>query len=243
MRRILSSGRPAILAPQLGRLVVLGVDRDQQAVLGQAELARDQVPGELDGEVLEVVAEGEVAEHLEEGVVARGIADVLQVVVLAAGAHALLRGDGAAVVAGLGAGEDVLELHHAGVGEQQRRVVVGNQRRGGHDLVTVGLEVVKKVGADLVGAVHGIHIVRSRRAVPACGPSVRFRRAPQLGRPAVMRRAGRPGERAGSQRERIADALARAGRGCKAAQGRETGPRGAPDARLRVGRARKTGGR
>jgi hypothetical protein len=73
------------LGPQLGRLVVLGIDGDQQAVLGQAELLRHQVPGQLDRQVLEVVAEGEVAQHLEEGVVARRVADVLQVVVLAAG--------------------------------------------------------------------------------------------------------------------------------------------------------------
>jgi hypothetical protein len=41
--------------------------------------------------VLEIVAEREVAEHLEEGVMTRGIADVVEVIVLAAGAHALLR--------------------------------------------------------------------------------------------------------------------------------------------------------
>jgi hypothetical protein len=46
--------------------------------------------------VLEIVAEREVAQHLEEGVVARRVADVFQVVVLAAGAHAFLRGHGAA---------------------------------------------------------------------------------------------------------------------------------------------------
>ena len=49
------------------------------------------VPGELDGALLEIVAEGEIAEHLEEGVVARGVADIVEVVVLAAGAHAFLR--------------------------------------------------------------------------------------------------------------------------------------------------------
>ncbi len=70
---------------------------DQQAVGGQAELLGDQVPGELDRALLEVVAEREVAQHLEEGVMARGVADILQVVVLAAGAHALLRSRGAAV--------------------------------------------------------------------------------------------------------------------------------------------------
>ena len=77
---------------------------------------------------LEVVAEGEVAEHLEEGVVARGVADVLEVVVLAARAHAALRAGRAHVGALLLAEEHVLELHHAGVGEQQRRIVAGHER-------------------------------------------------------------------------------------------------------------------
>ena len=45
--------------------------------------------------VLEVVAEREVAEHLEERGVPRGRADVVEVGVLAAGAHHLLRGDDA----------------------------------------------------------------------------------------------------------------------------------------------------
>ena len=80
-----------------------------------------ELPGVGDGVALEVVAEAEVAEHLEEGVVAAGEADVFEVVVLAAGADALLAGGGAGVVAALGAEEDVLELVHAGVGEEQGR--------------------------------------------------------------------------------------------------------------------------
>src|SRR5207249_2087249 len=81
-----------------------------------------------------------VAQHLEEGVVARGEADVLEIVVLSARAHALLAGGGAAVVAALAAGEDVLELVHAGVGEEQRRVVLGNERGALHSLVPPLLE-------------------------------------------------------------------------------------------------------
>ena len=72
--------------------VVHGVDQPlgiDGAGLGQ------QLVGEGDGVGLEVVAEREVAQHLEERVVARGAADVLEVVVLAAGAHALLRAGGA----------------------------------------------------------------------------------------------------------------------------------------------------
>ena len=39
-----------------------------------------------DGLLLEVIAEAEIAEHLEEGVVARGVADIVEIVVLAPGA-------------------------------------------------------------------------------------------------------------------------------------------------------------
>jgi hypothetical protein len=59
------------------------------------EFLGDQVPGSSIATFLEIVAEGEIAEHLEEGVVARGVADIVEIVVLAAGAHAFLRGDGA----------------------------------------------------------------------------------------------------------------------------------------------------
>ena len=128
MRMIRLSGRPAIFFQRLKASSSSAKTVAVSLFLRQAETLGDEVPGELDGDVLEVVAEREVAEHLEEGVVAGGIADVLQVVVLAAGAHAFLRRRRALVVALLGAGEDVLELHHAGVGEQQRRVVARHQR-------------------------------------------------------------------------------------------------------------------
>ena len=76
-----------------------------------------------DGVGFEVVAEGEVAEHFEERVVAAGVADVFEIVVFAAGADAFLGGGGAVVVAAFEAQENLLELVHAGVGEEQRGVV------------------------------------------------------------------------------------------------------------------------
>ena len=72
----------------------------------------------MDRLALEIISEGEIPQHLEEGVVARGVADVLEIVVLAPGAHAALSGSGAQVVALFPAEKEVLELHHAGVGEQ-----------------------------------------------------------------------------------------------------------------------------
>jgi hypothetical protein len=114
------------LQPDVVGLVVLGVDGGPELVLGQLEVHGEQFPGELDRVVLEVVAEAEVAQHLEERVVARGVAHVLEVVVLAAGADALLAGGGAVVGPLVEAQEHVLELVHPGVGEQQRRVVAGH---------------------------------------------------------------------------------------------------------------------
>ena len=143
-------GHARDLLPEALGVVVLAKDGDVEPVFGQAEVLGEQLPGEGDGFLLEVVAEGEVAEHLEEGVVAAGVADVLEIVVLAAGADALLRGGGARVVALFEAQEDVLELVHAGVGEQQRGVVGGHQRRAADDAVAVRREEVEKLLADLV---------------------------------------------------------------------------------------------
>ena len=165
MRQKLSRGRDAddALVRQARRscchsacgVVVLGVDRDQQPVLGQPELLGDQVPGEFDRALLEIVAEGEIPQHLEEGVVARGIARHCR------GRCACRRParisatwSRARVGALLRAGEDVLELHHAGIGEHQGRIVARHQRRRRHDLMAVAREIVEEGRSDLVDAAH-----------------------------------------------------------------------------------------
>ena len=147
---------PGDLLPVARGIVVGVVDGDGQAVLGKPELLGDQVPGKLDRALLEIVAERKIAEHLEEGVVAGGVADIVEVIVLAAGAHAFLRGRGARIGPLLQPGEDVLELHHAGIGEHQRRVVARHQRARRHDLVTVLLEIVEKRRPDFVHATHAV---------------------------------------------------------------------------------------
>ncbi len=147
-------GQARDLAPEQSRLLVLGIDGDQEAICGEAELAGDEFPGELDGDVLEIVAEAEIAQHLEERVVAGGVADIVEVVVLAPGAHAFLGGGGAPVGPRLLAEEDVLELHHAAIGEEEARVVARHERRARHDGVIVAGEEVEKGGADVVAARH-----------------------------------------------------------------------------------------
>jgi hypothetical protein len=120
-------GDPDMVQPQVGRFIVVDVDRHPQALGGQPEFFGEQPPGKFDRFFLEIVAETEVAEHLEEGVMPRRIADVLEVVVLATRPHAALAGDRAFVVALFLAKEHILELHHPGVGEQQRRVIRGHE--------------------------------------------------------------------------------------------------------------------
>ena len=148
-------GKAGNLGPQTRGLVILGVNRDEQPVAPEAELAHDEIPGQLDRAFLEIIAEREIAEHLEKRVVPGGVTDVFEIVMLAAGAHAFLRGRGALIRALLDPGEHVLELHHAGVGEQQGRVVARHQRAGRHDLVPVPGEIVEKGGADIVDGLHG----------------------------------------------------------------------------------------
>ncbi len=140
--------------PEIERGVVVVIDGDGQPVLGEAVVAGEEIPGEFDRILLEIVAEGEVAEHLEERVVARGIADVVEVVVLAPGANAFLRGDGARVGTLFDAGEDVLELDHAGVGEHEGRVVARHERARRRGRVAVPFEELEKARSDLVDAAH-----------------------------------------------------------------------------------------
>ena len=79
------------VAPDLLGLVVVLVHRDPEAIRVELQHARVELPRPRDRVGLEVVAEAEVAEHLEEREVAVRAADVVEVVVLAAGPDALLR--------------------------------------------------------------------------------------------------------------------------------------------------------
>src|SRR6185295_6518474 len=127
---------------------------------------RQQIPRIRDRLALEVIAELPVAEHLEEGVMPGRVADVLEVVVLASGAKAALDVGGAHVAARLGAQENILELHHAAVGEQQGRIVGRHERRRRNDRVSVRGKVVEKLAADVVGFHRGNGCGTARRSKP-----------------------------------------------------------------------------
>src|SRR5690606_6939408 len=100
------------LGPDVVGLIITGVDRDPELLLGQVQplFGGQKLPRIGDGVALEIVAETEVTEHLEEGVVACGVADVFQIVVLAAGAHTFLAGGGAGISTLFQTQEAILEL-------------------------------------------------------------------------------------------------------------------------------------
>ena len=125
-----------VLGPDLPRLEVRGHALslialkvgDVEPVLGDLVHLGQQRPRPLDRFLLEVVTETPVAEHLEEGVVVIVFAHVIEVIVLAARADALLRVGGALELrhgrVGVAPAQEMrLELGHARVDEEQRGVV------------------------------------------------------------------------------------------------------------------------
>ena len=71
----------------------------------------------MDGIVLEIIAETKIAQHLKKGVVTGRVADILQIVMLAACTNATL-GRGSPNIRPIFAPkENILELDHSGVGK------------------------------------------------------------------------------------------------------------------------------
>ncbi len=173
-----------VLEPQLARLVVRHVHGGPQAVRVEPELRGDELPRVADRLALEVVAEGEVAEHLEEGVVARRAPHLLEVVVLAAHPQALLGRHHPRSRRRHLALEGALELNHAGVGEQEGRVVRGHQRAGRQVQVRLPPEVldepltnVGRIHSPLVG-LRGRFGSRAPSGIPRTPPPSPYTAAP-----------------------------------------------------------------
>ena len=104
-----------------------------------------------DRALLEVVADRPVAEHLEEGVVGV-VADLGDVVAQPLAAEALLARHQQRRRRGHLAGDERLEWNDPGHGEEQGRIVVGDQRGARQTMVSVVFEVAEKTFPDLVGA-------------------------------------------------------------------------------------------
>src|SRR5262245_35364106 len=133
------------LLPNLKSFIVGVINGHHQSsgIDAQPVLARHEFPTEANSILFEVIAETEVTEHLEESMVPRRVTDVFQIVVFAAGTHTALRTRSTVVLTFVFAQENVFELNHPGICEQQCGIVPGHQRTGGHDLMALTAEVLE----------------------------------------------------------------------------------------------------
>ena len=83
-------GKARNLAPQVERLIICVINRGRQARWIKAPFLGQQCPRMGNRLLFEIIAEREVAEHFKECVVARRVADIVQIIMLAARTHAFL---------------------------------------------------------------------------------------------------------------------------------------------------------
>ena len=93
---------------------------------------------------LEVISKTEVAQHLEKCVMSRGITDIFQIVMFAAGPNTTLSRSRTSIRTLVCPEKNILELYHSRVCEQQRRIITRNQRAARHNLVPGICKVLQK---------------------------------------------------------------------------------------------------
>ncbi len=77
----------------------------------------------MDGVLFKVITKTEISQHFEKRVVTGGITHLVEIIVLATGANAFLRGGRTWVHTFLGAEKHILELVHTRIGKKQCRVI------------------------------------------------------------------------------------------------------------------------
>ena len=142
-------GRDSGPQPEVTRLVVVLEYGGAKPLLRQAQLFRNELQREGYGILFEIVTDAEVAQHLEKGQV-RGVADLVDI----DRSEGLLGRRQPPVGRDRLPGEVGLELHHAGVGQQQSGVADWNQGRAGDPQVALALEIAEERLSDLVSG-HG----------------------------------------------------------------------------------------
>ena len=162
---IREAGNPDLL-PQLVRFVVVAEDRHPDPILRQADRLSQKFPAERDGVFLKVVAEGKVPQHFKERMVASGIADILQIVVLAPRTETLLHGDRSLVGARFLAEKHPLKLVHPGIGEEQRGIGLRNQGGTRHGLMAMLFEISNEGLSQFLSAVLHASLTSSRISGP-----------------------------------------------------------------------------
>ena len=143
-------GQASRFFPNLGRFVVIMVNGDAQPVFVDAKLFGDQFPGKRNCIGFEIIAKAKVSEHLEKCMVARGVSHIIQIIMLTASAHTFLRRCRPLVIACFHPGKQVFKLHHPRIYEHQGRIILGHQRAGFNNLMSLLCEIIQKGRTDIV---------------------------------------------------------------------------------------------
>ena len=195
-------GDADLVAPDVERLVIVHIHAGVQAVGINLQPfgAREELPAPGDCLMLEVVAKGEVAEHLEIRAVAGGLADVFDV----ARTNALLAGADAVARRLLFALEVGLHRRHAGVDEQQRRIMLRDERKAREPQMLLRFKVAQELFAQLIQTIrfHVVVLLKKTKPRPRDRGEVKYTRGTTLiiRKPDIlshsitgMRRPGLPG--------------------------------------------------
>ena len=132
------------LLPEFESLIVVLVHRDPEFIFRQFDLLGQELPGEGNGVLFKIVAKGKVAEHLKKRMMPRSVAYVFEIIVFSACTNAFLRCGGAFVIPNVFTQKQSLELDHARVRKQKRRIVFRHERRARHNLVPPRCKIVDK---------------------------------------------------------------------------------------------------
>ena len=124
------------------------MDRNEKTIGIQTQLTRQEFPRVGDRVSLEVIAERKITQHLEESMMAGGSTHLFEIVVFPTRPDALLGRTSSLEGAFLHAQENALELDHAGVREQQGRIVLRNQGRTRLDGVASRAEELEETRSD-----------------------------------------------------------------------------------------------
>ena len=138
-----------IAQPDICSLVILIIYGDPELFRWQTIPFSQQCPGVLNSLALEVVTKAEITQHLKKGVMPGRVTHIIEIVMLSAGTNTTLGSHRAVIGSFVLPQENILKLHHTGVGKQQRGIVMGHQRAAGHDFVPVCSEVIKELLSDV----------------------------------------------------------------------------------------------
>src|SRR5690606_37872672 len=111
-----------------------------EAFFGKLQDFCQELPGVFNSIALEIVPKAEITQHFKEGMVAGGITHIFQVIMFTTSPYTALSTGCASVVTLVTTEKDIFKLHHPRIGEQQCRVITGNQRAAGYNGMSLTLK-------------------------------------------------------------------------------------------------------